>query len=194
VEQTVAALLGAAFNRPAFLDAYLQLNQPEFHPFTADNQDYLAYICLVLGSGMFALPAVVARLHSGELVSFHQFIEEVHRRSAGFTPALESVHAEIYANVRLGDPTPFKPFRRNEYRATVSRMGCLPDEAPLEKLLEQEITLTQEVRAQALEWRRRGALLFGLSDKPDEASTPTPELAAQGYQPIHRTRSHAVGS
>jgi len=194
VEQTVAALLGQAFNRPAFLAAYQQLNQPEFHTFTADNQDYLAYICLVLGSGMDDLPAVIARLRSGDLVSFRQFIDAVEERSRAFSPALRNVHSEIYANVRAGDPTPFKPFRRNEYLTTVSRMGCLLDGAPLERLLEEEITLTQEVRAQALEWRQRGALLFGLSDKPDEASIPPAELADQGYQPIHRTLTHAVGS
>jgi hypothetical protein len=43
------------------------------------------------------------------------------------------------------------------------------------------------------EWRRRGALLFGLSDKPDEASIPTPELASQGYRAIHRTATHVIG-
>lgn len=194
VEQTVAALLGQAFNRPAFMAAYQQLNQPEFHPFTADNQDYLAYVCLVLGSGMYDLPDFIARVRAGELAGFRQFIDAVDKRAGDFPPALGGVHAEIYANVRAGDPTPFKPFRRNEYLATVNRMGCLPAGAPLEKLLEVEITLTQEVRVQALEWRQRGALLFGLSDKPDEASIPTAELAAQGRQPIHRTLTHAVGS
>ena len=42
-------------------------------------------------------------------------------------------------------------------------------------------------------WREQGALLFGLSDKPDEASVPEASLAAQGYQPIHRQETHAVG-
>jgi hypothetical protein len=37
-------------------------------------------------------------------------------------------------------------------------------------------------------------LLFCLSDKPDEASIPTPELALQGYAPIHRTPTHGVGT
>ncbi len=46
----------------------------------------------------------------------------------------------------------------------------------------------------SLAWRERGALLFGLSDKPDEASIPTDDLAAQGYQPIHRVETHAVGA
>jgi hypothetical protein len=53
--------------------------------------------------------------------------------------------------------------------------------------------ITHEVRRMALEWRRRGALLFGLSDKPDEASCPTPELAEQGFVPIHQVEARVVG-
>jgi hypothetical protein len=41
--------------------------------------------------------------------------------------------------------------------------------------------------------RARGCLVLGLSDKPDEASLPAPALAAQGYLPLHRTPTHAVG-
>ena len=51
VERTVAGLLGDAYHRDAFLAAYKTLGDPVYHPFTADNQDYLAYICLVLGAG-----------------------------------------------------------------------------------------------------------------------------------------------
>jgi hypothetical protein len=72
-------------------------------------------------------------------------------------------------------------------------MGHKADDAPVAELLAEEILITQEVRAQALEWRSRDALLFGLSDKPDEASIPSPELAAQGYRAIHQTATHAVG-
>jgi len=69
----------------------------------------------------------------------------------------------------------------------------LPDGAPVAQMLEEEIVITQEVRAVALEWRARGTLLFGLSDKPDEASLPDDALAAQGYRPIHQMATHAVG-
>jgi len=99
----------------------------------------------------------------------------------------------VYACVLAGDPTPFKAFRRWEYTVTAAAMGSLPQGASLPALLDGEITLTQEVRQMALEWSSRGALVFGLSDKPDEASLPTPELAAQGWQPLHRTLTHAVG-
>ena len=193
IEKTVSTLLGAAFDLHAFRRDYDQLNHPEFHPFTADNQDYLAYVCLVLGSGLYGFDTVVEQVRSGELKSFTQFITQVNEQAAHLPPGLAEIHTEIYTAVRAGDPTPFKAFRRNEYLLTVGRMGHLADNTPLEILLQDEIVITQEVRQQALEWRKRGALLFGLSDKPDEASTPTPELAAQGYRPIHRTETHAVG-
>jgi hypothetical protein len=193
VRRTVAGLLGEAFDTSAFQKAYDLLKQMEFHPFTADNQDYLAYICLILGSGLYNLAAVVADVRVGRLVSFHQFIEQVQARLHELPAGLAQVHSDIYANVRRGDPTPFKPFRRNEYLETVNRLGHLPDETPLPILLGQEIVLTQEVRQQALQWKQSGALLFGLSDKPDEASLPTPEQAAQGYQALHARRTHAVG-
>jgi hypothetical protein len=60
-------------------------------------------------------------------------------------------------------------------------------------ILNQEIVITKEVQEKALEWRFKGALLFGLSDKPDEASVPSKELAMQGYLPIHRVETDVVG-
>lgn len=194
VRDTVADLLGAAFSEAAFREAYDQLNQVEFHPFTTDNQDYLAYICLILGSGLYDLATLVSAIRNGQISSFEQFISQVDERTNALPAALADIHGDIYTHVQAGDPTPFKAFRRNEYLTTVGRMGQLEDTAAVETLLADEIVLTQEVRALALDWRARGALLFGLSDKPDEASVPTPELVAQGYVPIHQTETHAVGT
>lgn len=193
VRETVAALMGSDFNEPAFRRAYEILVQVEFHPFTSDNQDYLAYICLILASGLYGLDSVLAQVRSGELKSFHEFIQRVDTQSERLDANLAEIHRQIYANVRLNDPTPFKAFRRNEYRITIGHMGFLPDDTPVERLLQEEILITQEVRQICLEWKGRGGLLFALSDKPDEASLPTPELAARGYQPLHRTSTHAVG-
>jgi hypothetical protein len=193
VRRTVGELLGGAFDPQRFQAAYDLLNQPEFHPFTSDNQDYLAYVCLILGSGLCALAPLVERVRSGELAGFAQFIAEVDWRAAQLPADLRDIHAGIYERVQQGDPTPFKAFRYNEYRVTVERMGCLADDAPVADLLADEIVVTQEVRETALCWRAQGVLLFGLSDKPDEASIPSEELAVQGYQPIHRAETHAVG-
>ena len=74
-----------------------------------------------------------------------------------------------------------------------ARFGRLPDDASATQMLQDEIVLTHEVRRLANAWKREGALLFGLSDKPDEASVPTPEMAAQGYVAIHRAVTHVIG-
>ncbi len=194
VEDTVAEGLGASFNPRTFRTAYDCLNQPEFHNFTADNQDYLAYICLILGSGLVELDKLVQEVRAGDISSFAGFIDIVEARSGELDGGLYDLHGEIFARFQQGDPTPFKAFRRKEYLATIRRLGCLDDEAPLAERLEKEIVITGEVLKLAKDWAARGALVFGLSDKPDEASLPTAELAAQGYQAIHRTLTHVVGS
>jgi hypothetical protein len=193
VRRTVESLLGNSFDPGAFQEAYDHLNRPAYHFFTTDNQDYLAYICLILGSDQYDLRRLLEEIDTGEAASFGQFIGQVEAQKSALEPDLLAIHEEIYANVQAGDPTPFKAFRRNEYVATVERMGQMGDDAPVDELLEGEIVITQEVREMAAAWRAQGVLLFGLSDKPDEASIPLPEQAAQGYQPIHRTQTHAVG-
>jgi hypothetical protein len=192
VRRTVGDLLGNAFDPVAFQTTYDRLNQVEFHPFTADNQDYLAYICLILASGLYSLDSLVAEVQAGRLTTFEQFIAEVDNRAPDLPAGLLPIHRRVHARVQQGDPTPFKTFRYNEYRTTIERMGHLDDSAPVAKLLKEEIIITQEVREMALVWREQGALLFGLSDKPDEASIPPGDLASQGYRPIHRVETHAV--
>ena len=194
VRRTVGSLLGDGFDAESFQVAYDCLNQTQFHPFTSDNQDYLAYICLILGSGLYTLESLVDGIQAGRMASFSQFIDGVDGRSGELPADLREIHAGIYACVQQGDPTPFKEFRYNEYLTTTARMGHLDDEASVPDLLAGEIVITQEVREMALTWRERGALLFGLSDKPDEASVPGEELVAQGHSPIHRVETHAVGT
>ncbi len=106
---------------------------------------------------------------------------------------LSIIHSEVYANVCSGDPTPFKPFRRLEYANTIQSMGCLADTTDITTMLQDEIVITREVQQAALLWKSQGTLVFGLSDKPDEASLPTPELAAQGWLPLHHQPTHIVG-
>ncbi len=193
VQETVAAAIGEQFDPIAFLEVYTPLNQPQYHPFTADNQDYLAYICLIISSGFDTLEEVTRRVQAGELLTFHQFIHEVEQRSNELPNGLRSLHKDIFNRVKAGDPTPFKAFRQREYLTTIGRFGALPEDASPERCLAEEIVITQEVRQMALEWLKRGVLLFGLSDKPDEAALPPPDLAAQGYPPLHRARTHAIG-
>ncbi len=192
-QRTVGSYLGEGFDVEAFQAAYDRLNQPEYHPFTADNQDYLVYVCLILGTGFISLDVLLSRIRKGTLVRFDQFLEEVNGRISRLPEDTRTLHRHFHEQVDRRDPTPFKAFRRCEYLETAGRMGSLPDDAPLERLMQQEITLTEEVREVAARWRELGALLFGLSDKPDEACYPTDEHAAAGLLPLHRMVTHIVG-
>jgi hypothetical protein len=193
LHRTAAGLLGDAFDLSRVQAAHNELKEPAYHPFTADNQDYLAYICLTVGAGFVDLPLLLHQIDLGALASFEEFIDysdsEIWHAPAG----LQQIHREVYPLVLAGDPTPFKAFRRQEYLCTAERFGCLPEDAPIQQMLAEQVCITQEVREVALWLKARGCLLLTMSDKPDEATLPTPELAAQGYQPLHRTPTFAVG-
>jgi len=194
IEATVADAIGAAFDRDAFRAAYGVINVAKYHPFTADNQDYLAYICLMISAGVTPLEGLLDDLAAGRLASFRDFIDRVEAgRDQLPSDALRALHADIYGLVVAGDPTPFKAFRRREYRETVSRMGHLPDDAPLAQRLVEEVCLTREVVEFARWLAGRGCLLLAASDKPDEATMPSPTLVAEGFLPLHRTPTHIVG-
>lgn len=193
LHRTAAGLLGDAFDLARVQAAHDELKDPVYHPFTADNQDYLAYICLAISAGLVDLPTLVAQVRAGEMRSFEQFIAWADQHQAAMPSGLQAIHRQVYALVQAGDPTPFKAFRHNEYLATVERFGRLPADAPVERLLAEQVCVTQEVREAALWLRRRGCLVLSMSDKPDEATLPTPELASQGYLPLHRTPTTAVG-
>jgi len=193
VKRTVAGLLGPRFDKGAFRAAYDELNQSAYHPFTADNQDYLAYICLMLGTGLLELDVLVHDVRAGSMGHFTDFIAWVESRRAELArTGLAPVHDDVWRCVQAGDPTPFKAFRYNEYLTTVARFGSLPG-APVEDLLAQRIVITQEVRETAAGLRERGALIFGVSDKPDEASLPSQAQADAGMQPLHHLVTPAVG-
>jgi len=136
----------------------------------------------------------LADLKTKRLAAFDEFVaicdERLHAKEFA---ALRPIHAEVFSNLRQGDPTPFKSFRYREYECTVARMNALPDNTSRERLLAEEITITREVADAAHKLRECGALLFGLSDKPDEASLPRPELAQKGYLPLHRVMMKVVG-
>jgi len=196
VRRTVEEVLGADFDENAFRAVYDELNQPRYHPFTADNQDVLAYVCLMVIGGVYDYAKLLGEIDSERMPAFEQFIEACHealRQHGDSATPLKAVHDEVYTNFQRGDPTPFKSFRRQEYLTTIGRMDFLPDDTELEVLLREEITLTREV-AEAAHWlQERGVLCFGISDKPDEASLPTPAQAEAGYPPLHRARMKVVG-
>jgi hypothetical protein len=193
VKRTVADLLGPDFDARAFQAAYDELNRSIYHPFTADNQDYLAYICLMLGTGLFDLDALKSQVKAGSMRHFADFIAEAQsRRSELAGTGLESIHDDVWQRVQARDPTPFKAFRYNEYLTTIARFGDLPG-ATVDELLAQRIVITQEVRDIAAALCQRGALILGVSDKPDEASIPSEAQAQAGMKALHHLDTVAVG-
>ncbi len=194
MQQTVLTALGQDADWDAFAAIYNELNLPAYKELTADNQDYLAYICMMTGAGVVQLEALQSACRSGEVASFDDFIRRIQAQVAALPPSLAAIHRAVFAAHQSGDPTPFKDFRRQEYVAAVGMMGCLPDDVPLAERLQQEICLTQEVWDVCQWLAGRGAVITSLSDKPDEACGPTPELDARGLLPIHRTPTHLVGT
>lgn len=194
VQRTIAELVGENFNNTNFQQAYDRLNQPIFHPLTEDNQDYLAYICLILESEVWDLPRLVESFNQGELNNFKEFLGEVQHHIQKLPTPLREIHKDVMSALEAGDPTPFKSFRRMEYFLTVERMHPSEGAKSIEAVLLEEIVLTAEVFRIAKEWAEAGALLFGLSDKPDEASIPTPEQREEGLVPIHQTKMRIVGA
>jgi hypothetical protein len=190
---TVEGLIGREFDTDAFEQSYNLFNEPDFHPFTTDNQDYLVYICLMVSAGLFEREKLADDIRNGMIIRFDQFLFDVQMQAGKLPTGVRTIHEDVYARVKQGDPTPFKAFRAQEYLATVARMGQMEMGSDLGDILNQEIVITKEVQEKALEWRFKGALLFGLSDKPDEASVPSKELAMQGYLPIHRVETDVVG-
>jgi hypothetical protein len=197
VRRTVQEALGSGFDAVAFRGVYDELNQPRYHHFTADNQDILAYVCLMVVSGVYDYDRLLEETSDAGGLSFEGFLESCHEtlsQGEGSSAALHSVHDEVRTNRKRGDPTPFKSFRRREYLTTIARMDSLPDDTPRERLLSEEITLTREV-AEAAHWlSERGVLCFGISDKPDEASLPTPAQAEAGCLALHRTQMKVTGA
>jgi len=190
---TLIDALGSEFNPDVFKEAYNVFNQSEFHPFTADNQDYLVYICLIISSGLISQSNLVREVRNLDGPKFMEFLIYVDERRALLPVKVREIHHDVFAHVQSGDPTPFKTFRYNEFMRTIQHMGHLPENAPIEQILAEEIVITGEILKLANRWKGQGALLFGLSDKPDEAILPPPTLKAQGYLPVHQTLTHVIG-
>jgi len=193
VLRTARTLRGEAADQGLLLAAYNHFNQPQFHAFTTDNQDYLAYLALLVEAGWSSIEKLREGVTRGRFGSFGALLDAVSATVERLPNPLQRMHDDVVMAVAAGDPTPFKDFRRAEYRETIDRMTPTDKVEDTALLLERRITLTAEVWRRVRLWRDRGAVLFGLSDKPDEASFPTPELEAQGYRPLHETTALVVG-
>jgi hypothetical protein len=193
--RTMDSVLGEDFNQSVFERDYAELNRAKYHQVTADNQDYLAYICMVLNTNLISLDEVMREVETDSMDNFEQFIRWVDSRMM-INPAagevLREVHEAVNGSVRNGDPTPFKRFRRQEFISTMENMGHMPDSASAGELLQEEITLTEEVFDAANWLRERGCIILCLSDKPDEASMPHSRVSPD-LVPLHKAETHRVG-
>jgi hypothetical protein len=185
-ERVAESVLGEGFDREKFRRAYHELNTPRYHPFTGDNQDLVVFAALVTASGAYPLARLGEEVSTGKTQSFQEFLIACRKLPRG----LVELHREVQEALTRGDPTPFNVFRRLEYEETLARMDFLPDVVPATEVLAAEIVLTAEVWEFAEEAKERGALLFGLTDKPDEASLPPP---GSGAPPLHRARMKVLG-
>ncbi|MCX6043910.1 MAG: hypothetical protein NT075_02275 [Chloroflexi bacterium] len=193
--RTMDAVLGEDFDYNSFERAYAEFNRTPYHLLTEDNQDYLAYICLVVNTGLIHFDEVVQEIKKKSLDNFDQFLRWVGSRMMikhNGGEAFRQVHEAVVASVRSGDPTPFKRFRREEFISTVAHMGNMADDSSVADLLKNEITLTEEV-CELSEWLKgRNCLQLCLSDKPDEASRPNAHASAH-LAPLHKIATHRVG-
>lgn len=195
IYRTMDAVLGTNFDREAFERQYAELNKAEYHPITADNQDYLAYICLVLNANLLQLDELVGEVQKNRLDNFEQVTNWVNTRLM-MNPTggerLRQVHEAVMMAMHSGDPTPFKRFRQEEFLTTAERMGKLADSSSVDELLQDEITMTREV-VDISEWLAdRGCTLLCMSDKPDESACPPQHLAGE-FLPLHQIATHCVG-
>jgi hypothetical protein len=193
---SVAAELAEGFDEAEFERIYRTVDTARFHPLTADNQDYVGYLCVIIAGGVFSLDHMVAMAErgvSGGTDALLGMVESACEAVGWPSAQVSGFHGAFAALADAGDPTPFKAFRRREFQETAALLGRLPESADALRALGEEIVITAEVWQVAREWHRRGALLFGLSDKPDEAAVPGDEDAARGVLPLHRIRTHVVG-
>lgn len=183
----------ALVDEMAFRRIYDDINSPTFHSLTGDNQDAVAYTSLLIACGLTQLDELMASIAHGQFDSFKSFVGDVERKRASLPQTVANLHDSIREQVEAGNPTPFVAFRQAEYRCTAGLMGCLPDDASRETMLDQEISITEEVWRAAKAWKAQGCIIFGLSDKPDEACFPPPDSADTGCLPIHDMRTHIIG-
>ncbi len=191
MRETNARMLGADFDSAVFTEARRIFNDRRFHHLTGDNQDYVGYLCLVAGSGVWTTAALEQAVVRGDITNINTLVASIATKTGSAAEHFHTLSATIVERIAAGDPTPFKEFRIGEYYETLRRMG-LDDTLTVAERLQRELVLTGEVLDVAREWRDQGALLFALSDKPDEAALPPtgdPNAVA-----LHHTRTHIITS
>ncbi len=193
MEAVCGGLLGDHFDRAAFDTAQRTFTTRAYAPLTDDNQDYVAYLCLIAAAGVVRVDQIVQAIDRQAVTAMPDVVQLVERLLPAQSTPFHAAHAEIAARVTAGDPTPFKAFRHREFIETVARMGTTGDVGGVPDL-DAELVLTGEVLDVARRWHMMRALIFALSDKPDESALPDDAQQQSGYLPLHRTRARIVDS
>lgn len=192
---TMNSILGSGFDKAMFERQYDELSQAKYNYLTEDNLDYLVYICLVLNANLIKLDDIVSQSTHGSIGNFSQFARWVHSTlmlKSGGGERLRQVHESIMAGLHVGDPTPFKRLREQEFIATAAHMGNMSKSTSLDDILEEEIVITYEVLQLSRWLEERGCLLLCMSDKPSESACPDPQVKSN-LQPLHKISTHVVG-
>ncbi len=176
-----------------FRRIYDTVNSPAFHRLTGDNQDAVAYASLLVACGLIQLDELTADVANGQIDGFRAFVRDVEKKRPQLARGVAQLQESVREQVEAGNPTPFVDFRRAEYRCTAGLMGYLPNDTSRETMLDEEIAITEEVWMAVEAWKAQGCIVFGLSDKPDEACFPLPGSTDTGRLPIHCTRTHIIG-
>ena len=192
---TIQELLGDRFEARRFEAAHAELNQPKYHFFTEDNQDYVTYIALMASALVYPVTELVEDVAFGQVEGFADYLQATGERlSKHPLKELWSVYQEVSTFYGRGDPTVFKSFRARQFESTQARIDRLPADADEATLLAEEIVITREVLDFCRLLKERNACLLMISDRPDESLVPDAAMAAQGLQPVHRTPIKVVGT
>lgn len=169
-----------------------EFDRPAWHPLTADNQDVVAYVALIATSGTFRVDELRSWQHV-EQGGFPSLLADLGKRRHLMSPWIRDLHDAICDQVNRGSPTPFRAFRQSEYWATRNAISRRADVAGAAERLDSEIVLTEEVWSAARSWQSRGCVVFGLSDKPDEACFPPDSSPPDVALPLHRIPMPIIG-
>ena len=196
VRNLIRETLSELWDDERFLFVYRTFNQSEYHFLTEDNQDYLAFVCLMVMAGVWDFDELLGLLIQQKITSFEDFLNRTSSRILRAPNAgLQRYFEEVLTGTSAGDPTPFKSFRFKEYEATVARMNATESTDPRE-LVQQEILFTKELvdTLAFLQKKPNMTPVFCISDKPPESTFPPPELVAQGARPLHEIPLKIVGA
>ncbi len=148
---------------------YSRLNRRSLHSFTGDNQDIVAIMSILFYGDYYALGRFIREFYAG---NWREPLEFFNTITIPPNDKAYKLLEEVKENLLKKNPTAFPTFREKEFNCTLKRMDFLPDVSDVRKLLNEEILITKEVYDVGLIAKKKGAIVFGLSDKPELSSIP----------------------